>query len=1112
MISIKKYLVKFLIAMFSVSTVFPNVIVSLGNVEVQGYTSEIIVPVTLENPSNTVGGFQFDFTTNDESLMISGISAIDLNNFSADYSILNNGDTRVVFFTTSGAGIEVGGANIVLNLHFNGSDILSGFFNLNGFNLTVSDDEGVVVGSQISDGSVTIGSVVSMSATSDTGDVNEQVEISINLENSGLVGGLQFDILDTPNYLSVTGLNTTNRTEGFTIEYNELSDGLTRVLMFSSENQNVEVGTGSIASLQMVIADNAYNSNVGVNFENVIITDPIGGIYYTESVDSGTVTVTPGYIEEPHNLQAQDGMDAQVLLSWDAPYGPIPPNFEEDFEEGSIPENWSLTTNSAQGWFITQDGSSDFWNIPAHSWYMCSNDDMADDDGSVDYLIMPPLNVSGAENISLNFASYYDGAYGQSAHIAVSTDGTNFTEVTVLEAAAEWVMETVDLSEYSGAPNLYIAFHSNDNGAWASGWAVDDVLVSFALRETERFLHYNLTETGEWVMNAPKQDIIARYGGGIPYNMIIDLENPNTSTNRPVTIDAYKVYRSLNNNSGFEELAEVDGSITTYLDDDVINSTSYYYYVTAIYPDGSESGPTNIISATPVEWVELSLDNGYSLSGQMDTLNFYINNETELGLFYFEVMDYPNVLNGLNIIPTERTESWALEIADQGDGTIAITGISLGESLSPGSGSVCKAVLYPDAEEELTVNLSFTSGTSIQDVGFVDLNWTADGATYQVGIETQYINLYGGYASSGSETSGSVFIETTQPLYAIEFDILADPPFITGTDINFSELLNLENWTVSGSDLGIGYRVTAYDNTQSNPINPGVRHLADINYNVFDQIPEATIVDISVSDPVLADMNNLPMVTETTPHAFYIGTPPAGCTIENATGQLTPGGTGSFEIHMENTETINILEFEIQDMPNNMAVTNITGVGRFEDGTIQDGSGETVEGNIYFLGYDFVTAIEPGTGPILEIEVEFNENLNNSSIVFMINTISAGDVNAVPVTILADNFGQFSGYLNTMADGTVPQGFQLNQNYPNPFNPSTIISYSLPYRSEVKLNIYDMNGKRVNSLINQIQEAGMHNITWKAIDFRGNPISAGVYLYKLEAAGKVFTEKMVYMK
>jgi hypothetical protein len=57
-----------------------------------------------------------------------------------------------------------------------------------------------------------------------------------------------------------------------------------------------------------------------------------------------------------------------------------------------------------------------------------------------------------------------------------------------------------------------------------------------------------------------------------------------------------------------------------------------------------------------------------------------------------------------------------------------------------------------------------------------------------------------------------------------------------------------------------------------------------------------------------------------------------------------------------------------------------------------------------------------------------------------------------------------------------------------------------------------MNGRRVNSLINQVQEAGTHIITWSAKDFRGNAISAGVYLYKLEAGGKVFTEKMVYMK
>ena len=254
--------------------------------------------------------------------------------------------------------------------------------------------------------------------------------------------------------------------------------------------------------------------------------------------------------------------------------------------------------------------------------------------------------------------------------------------------------------------------------------------------------------------------------------MRVDLEQPIVNDFRPVELDAFKIYRSENSVSDFEEIAEVSGDVTTYLDEDVINSTTYYYYVTAIYPDGSESGPTGTVTATPVEWVELWMDDGASLSGQMDTIDFYINNETELGLFYFEIMDYPDVLNSLNILTTERTDGWALEIADQGDGTIAITGISVGTSLGAGDGPVCRAVIYPVTDEEVTVNLSYTTGTSIQDVGYVDLNWTAEGATYDVGIETQYLNLYGGYGESGSQTNGSVFLNNTQPVYAINFDII----------------------------------------------------------------------------------------------------------------------------------------------------------------------------------------------------------------------------------------------------------------------------------------------------------------------------------------------------
>ena len=167
------------------------------------------------------------------------------------------------------------------------------------------------------------------------------------------------------------------------------------------------------------------------------------------------------------------------------------------------------------------------------------------DDGSVDYMVTPTMNVSGAENVTLSFASYFDGAYSQSASIGVSEDGVNFTEVYQLNPASEWVMETVDLAPYITGDNLYILFHANDNAVWASGWGVDDVSISFTSRNTDRLIHYNLTEVGEWVITAPKEDVITKYGGGIPFTDRIDIENPIVLNNtRPVDIDSYKIYKS----------------------------------------------------------------------------------------------------------------------------------------------------------------------------------------------------------------------------------------------------------------------------------------------------------------------------------------------------------------------------------------------------------------------------------------------------------------------------------------------------------------------------------------------------------------------------------------
>ena len=297
MASLRKYFYVCIIFLLPISIAFSNVTVSIGDVAVTGYTEDIVVPVTVANPDNTVGGFQFDVLAVPTLVTLSGAIPVDADNFSADYNVFDDGSGRIVFYSNTGDGIAAGGDDVVMNLHYDGSEVLSALVGLEAYDLTVSDENGTVISGDLVNGSITIGNVVVLSATSDTGDVSEEVYLDINLQNPSLVGGVQFDLYDTPNYLDVTGFSTTERSEGFTIDFNELENGLTRVLIYSAENENIESGTGPIVNMEMIIHDNAYNSNVGVNFENVTVTDDIGGTYWVAGADSGTVTVSPGYIE-----------------------------------------------------------------------------------------------------------------------------------------------------------------------------------------------------------------------------------------------------------------------------------------------------------------------------------------------------------------------------------------------------------------------------------------------------------------------------------------------------------------------------------------------------------------------------------------------------------------------------------------------------------------------------------------------------------------------------------------------------------------------------------------------------------------------------------------------
>jgi len=93
-----------------------------------------------------------------------------------------------------------------------------------------------------------------------------------------------------------------------------------------------------------------------------------------------------------------------------------------------------------------------------------------------------------------------------------------------------------------------------------------------------------------------------------------------------------------------------------------------------------------------------------------------------------------------------------------------------------------------------------------------------------------------------------------------------------------------------------------------------------------------------------------------------------------------------------------------------------------------------------------------------------------------------------------------------------PASLVLLQNAPNPFNPVTTIRFSLPQTERVELNVYDVKGRRVRTLVGGTMAAGTQSVVWNGTDDTGRACASGVYFYRLKANDRVFTKKMLLLK
>ena len=155
-------------------------------------------------------------------------------------------------------------------------------------------------------------------------------------------------------------------------------------------------------------------------------------------------------------------------------------------------------------------------------------------------------------------------------------------------------------------------------------------------------------------------------------------------------------------------------------------------------------------------------------------------------------------------------------------------------------------------------------------------------------------------------------------------------------------------------------------------------------------------------------------------------------------------------------------------------------------------------------------SVSVGAEPLLEgrVRLESGEPVADAQVrIFDMTDLRQGAI----ARAMTDGRGYFALPLAALGGRALPERFELGPNYPNPFNPSTIIPYQLAASSEVRLEVFNLLGQRITTLVDGARPAGFHTATWHATDAAGRAVGAGVYIYRMTVGVERQTGRMVLL-
>ncbi len=948
-----------------------------------------------------------------------------------------------------------------------------------------------------------------------------------------------------------------------TLSWTAPESGENTIVEYQIFKDNSQIATSEdLTYTDADLADGTYEYGVKVVYSE--------GTSAMSNLVEATVSTTPIEVEAPLNLTASvSGQD--VTLNWLAPGTEIPDEITEGFEESFPPTGWSVqSTNTTTSWEQYETVEFELSTVaPTEGTYQAGVqwDYSAQDEWLV------TSEISNVSNLTFDYYGSLGSTYGDNYYVKVSTDGgNNWTPVWNASDFAEGENNyetpiSIDLSAYA-SETITVAWNFVDGDGQGLWWStfIDNIVFS----SNGRTLAFDASELKAF-SKAEKTLSNSRI---IKNRISKDPNYIATRNTRELT--GYKIYRDASEIATIssdlltytdEELdfANYEYYVTAvYTEGESDPSNS----VTVSVIDPSTTLPPMNLTAdlngsdVDLNWeAPLDLSEGAWLSKGAEDNNdgIGVNGPAEFGVAHKYTQDELAIYQGLYIntikfFPREATATYTVSVWGGATGQTLLYSEVASDFVNeawnehqltapvaiPASGPlyigymVDTQVGFPagcDAGPAVTggdqIHFVGEAWDALSAVATPDINWNIQAFASPEGADRAMARplVLAKKAVKTSANIPSLRSGNLNPIvtsrFNIERDVTAYKIYRDGTEI--AEVA-ADVFTYTDSNLENGtyaYHVTAmYGDSESlnsntatvtvNNSNPEDVIIADSfeSYDDFSiQFGDWTLVDGDLAPTYGFSGTTFPNAE--TMFAYIVFNPATTTPPLEDTGYQAPDGSKYLASFAATTPPNNdwlisqefTLGAEGEINFKAKSITNQYGLEKFNvlvsDGSTNPNDFTSISGNIPveapITWTSYMYGLNNYANQTIRVAIQC---VSNDAFVFMLDDlkiVSAGgtdnDNSTIPVLTTA-----------------------LGSNYPNPFNPETTISYSVEKAGKVTLEIYNILGQKVKTLVNDTKDAGSHNVVWNGKDQSGNKVSSGVYFYRMKNGTYSKTNKMILMK